>query len=146
MYKYFFALCFLSISLFAQAAIPAPAPGGNDNREQKVIGGLKWTIGSSFVPELVLGYRNVLINTNDEVKGFSSEITYNFINKSIGDLKINGIYGNVDLTGELSFGYNFISDSFLTGIGAQSAYINGNIDYLFKDGFKYSVELNSIND
>lgn len=144
MFKYFFGICLFSISLFSQMVVPPPSP--SSEREQKVVGGLEWTIGKGYIPALVLGYRNVLIDSDEDVKGISTTLTYDFVKNSFNKLKVSGIYGNEDLTGELSFGYSFISNNFLTGIATQASYVNINADYVLDEGFDYSLQLNSIND
>lgn len=144
MYKYVLGICLLSVSLFAQTATPAPTP--SSEREERVVAGLQWTFGKGFIPVLVVGYRNVLIASDDDVKGIASTLTYDFIKNSFDKFKISGIYGDVDFTGELSLGYSFLENSFLAGIGGQANYINVNADYLYNKGFDYSLQLNSIND
>lgn len=115
-------------------------------------GGLKWTFGEGFVPEIVVGYRHAEVGSNGNVQGgdfsFSFKVTgdlqlSNFIQP--GKVRVKYFNGVEYLQGEVGGGYDFKKGLF-AGISAQGPYSNAGVDYHFsaKSPYETFLEFNSL--
>jgi hypothetical protein len=120
-------------------------------------GGLKWTLGESYVPEIVGGFRYASVTSSGATQGADISIAFkvtgntdlsNFI--QLGKLRAKYLNGIDYLQGEVGGGWDFAKKGVFAGISAQGPYANTGVDYDFanKSTFGKSlspyVEFNSI--
>jgi hypothetical protein len=111
-------------------------------------GGLKWTFGESWVPEVVAGYRHAEVSTNGDTQGADISIAFKVnpalpLDKIIqpGKLRVKYFNGIDFLQGEVGGGYDFARKGFFAGIGAQGPYVNAGVDYSFSANSSFSTFL-----
>jgi hypothetical protein len=120
-------------------------------------GGLKWTLGESYVPEIVAGYRYASVTSSGATQGGDVSIAFKVTGEmnlenliQLGKLRAKYLNGMDYLQGEVGGGWDFAKKGLFTGIGAQGPYVNSGVDYDFsnKDSFSKSftpfVMFNSI--
>jgi hypothetical protein len=154
------AFSLMLISLNSEAA-PAPEPtyteSGSSTNVNMGYGGLKWTLGESYVPEIVGGYRYASVTSSGATQGTDISIAFkvtgnmqldDFIH--LGKLRAKYLNGMDYLQGEVGGGWDFAKKGLFAGISAQGPYANTGVDYDFasKSTFGKSLspymEFNSI--
>jgi len=131
---------FLAALLSTPTAFAAPpplntvSPTANSSRDvDNGYAGLKWTLGGSFVPEVVVGYRHGNINSNGDTYG--GDVSFSFQvygGLQPGKLRLKYFNGSDYLQGEVGGGYDF-SKGFFAGIGGNAPFSNLGVDYHFSD-------------
>jgi hypothetical protein len=111
-------------------------------------GGLKWTFGEGWIPEIVVGYRHAEVSTNGNTQGADASIAFKVnpalpLNEMIqpGKLRVKYFNGMDYLQGEVGGGYDFAKKSVFAGIGAQGPYANAGVDYNFSEKSSFSTFL-----
>ena len=120
-------------------------------------GGLKWTFGEGYVPEIVGGFRYASVTSSGATQGADISIAFKVTGKMelddfihLGKLRAKYLNGMDYLQGEVGGGWDFAKKGLFAGIGAQGPYVNSGVDYDFssKDSFSKSfspfVMFNSI--
>ena len=120
-------------------------------------GGLKWTFGEGYVPEIVGGFRYASVTSSGATQGADISIAFKVTGKMelddlihFGKLRAKYLNGMDYLQGEVGGGWDFAKKGLFAGIGAQGPYVNSGVDYDFssKDSFSKSftpfVMFNSI--
>ncbi|WP_290699751.1 hypothetical protein [Amphritea sp.] len=142
------SLAFLILSFNSFAGGPPPATTTttyNDVEESKdeAFIGFNWALGGSLTPELILGFRSVDVNSDGDVEGAGTSISFSLLKTSFDKIKVFGIKGNDDLAGELGFGFSLLNQSWLGTLGAQGDHFNIGADLLKQGGFQLNGQLNS---
>ena len=158
-----FLLMLISFSseTFAGTIIPSANPtyteSGSSTNVNMGYGGLKWTLGESYVPEIVGGYRYASVTSSGATQGTDISIAFkvtgnmqldDFIH--LGKLRAKYLNGMDYLQGEVGGGWDFAKKGLFAGISAQGPYSNAGVDYDFasKSTFGKSLspymEFNSI--
>lgn len=108
--------------------------------------GINWNFGVRNGATAVVGYRAARVNGRDHVDGGKAEFTWVLSGgpPGPGEFRLKAINGRRDLQGELGFGYSFHESAFLLNVGAQGAYANAGVDYLFDKGWLGSIGVNSL--
>jgi hypothetical protein len=120
-------------------------------------GGLKWTFGEGYVPEIVGGFRYASVTSSGATQGADISIAFKVTGKMeiddlihFGKLRAKYLNGMDYLQGEVGGGWDFAKKGLFAGISAQGPYVNSGVDYDFssKDSFSKSfspfVMFNSI--
>ena len=120
-------------------------------------GGVKWTLGESYMPEIVAGYRYASVTSSGATQGADVSIAFKVTGKAqlsdliyLGKLRAKYLNGIDYLQGEVGGGWDFAKKGVFAGISAQGPYANTGVDYDFanKSTFGKSlspyVEFNSI--
>ena len=120
-------------------------------------GGLKWTFGEGYVPEIVGGFRYASVTSSGATQGADISIAFKVTGKMelddlihFGKLRAKYLNGMDYLQGEVGGGWDFAKKGLFAGIGVQGPYVNSGVDYDFssKDSFSKSfspfVMFNSI--
>ena len=140
------SLVFLILSLNSFAGDDGPPPPTfsdvEDSKDEAFVG-FNWALGGSLTPELILGFRSVDVNSDGDVEGAGTSISFSLLKTSFDKIKVFGIKGNDDLAGELGFGFSLINQGWLGTLGAQGDHFNISADLLTKGGFQLNGELNS---
>jgi hypothetical protein len=95
--------------------------------------GLKWTLGGSFIPEVVVGFRHANVSTNGDTYG--GDISFSFQvwgGLQPGKLRLKYFNGADYMQGEVGGGYDF-KKGFFAGIGGKAPFSNVGVDYHFND-------------
>ena len=130
-------------------AIPLPPSSTSATNSSNVgYGGLKWTMGAGWVPEVVAGYRYAEVASNGDTQGADISIAFKVnpalpLNEIIQPGKLRAKYFNgIDfLQGEMGGGYDFAKKGAFVGIGAQGPYVNAGIDYNLSTNSPFSTFL-----
>lgn len=150
LFRLTFAVLTIFISSFAAAGSspppPTPATTVVEDSENEAFIGFNWTFGAGLTPEVVLGYRNVDVDSTGDIEGAGANISFNIAKMNFDRIKLFAIHGDEDLQGELGFGYSLLNQEWLGTLGAQGGYINLSTDILQSGEFKFNGGLNSIND
>jgi len=111
-------------------------------------GGLKWTTGDGWIPEVVAGYRYAEVASNGDTQGADISIAFKVnpalpLNEIIQPGKLRAKYFNgIDfLQGEMGGGYDFAKKGLFAGISAQGPYVNSGVDYDFTSKNTFSKSL-----
>ncbi len=127
----------------------APSGGGltlSKAYHTSFIAGLQWNFGDSQ-PELVLGVRRTQTSTSSQVRGAKIDLAIP-LKADFGQIKpvvrVMGLAGNRDVQGEFGFGMRMLDWKPVVAAGAQIPYANGGINYVFGDGVKPYVGLNTV--
>ena len=111
-------------------------------------GGLKWTLGESYVPEIVGGYRYASVTSSGATQGADISIAFkvtgnadlsNFI--QLGKLRAKYLNGIDYLQGEAGGGWDFAKKGLFAGISAQGPYSNAGVDYDFTNKSTFGKSL-----
>lgn len=152
------AFSLLLISLNSEA-LPEPTyhESGSSTNVNMGYGGLKWTLGESYVPEIVGGYRYASVTSSGATQGADISIAFKVTGKTdlanliqLGKLRAKYLNGMDYLQGEVGGGWDFAKKGLFAGISAQGPYSNTGVDYDFasKSTFGKSlspyIEFNSI--
>ena len=154
-----FLLMMSSLNSLAAALGPAPTytESGSSTNVNMGYGGLKWTVGESYVPEIVGGYRYASVTSSGATQGADISIAFKVTGKMelddlihLGKLRAKYLNGMDYLQGEVGGGWDFAKKGLFAGISAQGPYSNAGVDYDFasKSTFGKSLspymEFNSI--
>ncbi|WP_157198185.1 hypothetical protein [Methylomonas sp. DH-1] len=93
--------------------------------------GLKWTLGESFIPELVVGFRHANVGSNGETYG--GDISFSFRvwgGLQPGQIRLKYFNGADYLQGEVGGGYDF-KNGFFVGLGGKAPFSSVGLDYQF---------------
>ena len=108
-------------------------------------GGLKWTLGESYVPEIVAGYRYASVTSSGATQGGDVSIAFKVTGEmnlenliQLGKLRAKYLNGMDYLQGEVGGGWDFAKKGLFTGIGAQGPYVNSGVDYDFSNQDSFS--------
>jgi len=108
-------------------------------------GGLKWTLGESYVPEIVAGYRYASVTSSGATQGGDLSIAFKVTGEmdlenliQLGKLRAKYLNGMDYLQGEVGGGWDFTKKGLFTGIGAQGPYVNSGVDYDFSNKASFS--------
>ena len=176
--NFFILLGLVLTSYVAEAAAPPPIPGCSPdfptatcspNSSTSIsdgpastnvnmgYGGLKWTFGEGYIPEIVGGFRYASVTSSGATQGADISIAFKVTGKMelddlihFGKLRAKYLNGTDYLQGEVGGGWDFAKKGLFAGIGAQGPYVNSGVDYDFssKDSFSKSfspfVMFNSI--
>ena len=123
-------------------AVPVPEPtyteSGSSTNVNMGYGGLKWTIGESYVPEIVGGYRYASVTSSGATQGGDISIAFKVTGKMelddfihLGKLRAKYLNGMDYLQGEVGGGWDFAKKGLFAGISAQGPYANTGVDYDF---------------
>ncbi len=147
------ALAFSLIPISSAFAIPNIFPAIQTNTAvtngiDDGYGGLKWTYGEGWIPEVVAGYRHTELSTNGDAQGADISIAFKVnptlpLDKIIqpGKLRVKYLNGIDAVQGEVGGGYDFAHNSFFTGISVQGPYVNAGVDYSFSVNSPFSTFL-----
>lgn len=149
MYKTFI-LGLSSVLLTAQMATaggpPPPTTTYNvDKAENEVFVGFNWTFGQS-VPQIELGYRNLDVNSNGDVKGAGASVSFDWTEFSFDKIKLFGIRGNDDVQGQLGGGFSLLQQQWLGTASIQGNYLFINADLLGNGTPQFGGGINTISD
>ena len=148
--------CYYSGKL-TQFCTPTVTSSDTSSNVNMGYGGLKWTLGESYVPEIVAGYRYASVTSSGATQGGDLSIAFKVTGEmnldnliQLGKLRAKYLNGMDYLQGEVGGGWDFAKKGLFAGIGAQGPYVNSGVDYNFsnKDSFSKSftpfVMFNSI--
>ncbi|MFC3615473.1 hypothetical protein ACFORG_17085 [Lutimaribacter marinistellae] len=127
---------------------PPPPPAGvaTNSSDTTLYVGLNLLFGSG-APTLegILGVASGETDTSGDVTGGKAALHFR-LNDGFGlrKFKITGLVGDEDVQGELGFGYNFESQSFLGVLGANGKYWAAGADYDFTTGLEGYIGAHSI--
>jgi hypothetical protein len=120
-------------------------------------GGVKWTFGESYVPEIVGGYRYASVTSSGATQGADISIALKVTGKMqlndlihLGKLRVKYLNGMDYLQGEVGGGWDFAKKGLFAGLSAQGPYVNTGLDYdftgtnTFTKSFSPYVGFNSI--
>ena len=140
------ALSTLASTSFAGFAPVSPTITSTPTKktDNKFYAGLNWTLGGGAIPQLVLGFRNAKVESGGKTYGTGISMGFNLSKFGPGKLKLGYFDGREHLQGEANLGYDFASNKFLGGLGAQGPYVNGGVDYLFGDKLDPYFGINTI--
>ena len=134
-----FSLMLPSLNSEAQVAPnPTYTESGSSTNVNMGYGGLKWTLGESYVPEIVGGYRYASVTSSGATQGTDISIAFkvtgnmqldDFIH--LGKLRAKYLNGMDYLQGEVGGGWDFAKKGLFAGISAQGPYANTGVDYDF---------------
>ena len=139
--RYSFLFIFFIIPTVGFAnALPTPTyiESGSSTNVNMGYGGLKWTLGESYVPEIVGGYRYASVTSSGATQGTDISIAFkvtgnmqlnDFIH--LGKLRAKYLNGMDYLQGEVGGGWDFAKKGLFAGISAQGPYANTGVDYDF---------------
>ncbi len=120
------------------------APGQGVQTETRFVAGLQWNFGDSQ-PELVLAVRRTETMGSSEVLGGKLDVAiplrFDMNIKPV--VRLLGVAGDRDVQGEYGFGFQAFDMKPLLAIGMQAPFTNIGVNYLFGDGYKPYVGLNS---
>ncbi|KFN44230.1 hypothetical protein [Arenimonas oryziterrae] len=109
--------------------------GEEEVNDNEFFVGINWQFGGKSQAELVVGYRDVDVNSNGDVKGAGIDMTFPLTGGfRAGELRLKGIDGKDDLTGEYGAGWSFDENAFLVTGAAQAEFVTFGTDYLFGKG------------
>jgi hypothetical protein len=149
------ALGAVSIPAFACKGGPPPPPptitlvevGDREVSEDEFFVGINWQFGAASQAELVIGYRDVDVETNGDVSGAGVDMTFPLKDGiHVGELRFKGIEGEDDLQGEFGLGWSFFHKGFLLTAAAQGPYVTLGADFVFGTGFEPYIGVNTISD
>ena len=136
---------------------PTYTDSGSSTNVNMGYGGVKWTLGESYMPEIVAGYRYASVTSSGATQGGDLSIAFKVTGKTqltdlinLGKLRAKYLNGMDYLQGEVGGGWDFAKKGLFTGISAQGPYSNAGVDYDFtsKNTFSKSLspymEFNSI--
>lgn len=126
----------------AQAVI---IPVQDESKAESYVG-LNWELGSGYIPDIELGYRNVDIDADGDVDGYGASLTLDIEKMSIDKALIKGITGKDDYQAVLGAGYSFSSEKPVAYIGAQGNHIGAGIAVDTSLEADVSIGINSISD
>ena len=155
------ALFMLSISALAQTTIcsdfgpprscaaPTGGTGSSDVKDNKYYGGLVWELNGShgFKPDLIVGYRSLLVKSDDTVNGGDFSLRFRFDGGITFDsTRLVYVGGRRDLMGNAGIGYSNTYKSPLFNVAVQGAYARLGADYLWvgRNELKFYFEVNSL--
>ncbi len=95
--------------------------------------GLKWTLGGSFVPEVVVGFRHA--NVSSDGNTYGGDVSFSFQvwgGLQPGKIRLKYFNGADYLQGEVGGGYDF-NKGFFAGISGNAPFSNVGVDYHFND-------------
>lgn len=111
-------------------------------------GGLKWTLGESYVPEIVGGFRYASVTSSGATQGADISISFKVTGKMelddfihLGKLRAKYLNGMDYLQGEVGGGFDFAKKGLFAGISAQGPYVNSGVDYDFSSKNTFSKSL-----
>ena len=130
----------LMLSSFNSEALPETTytESGSSTNVNMGYGGLKWTLGESYVPEIVGGYRYASVTSSGATQGADISIAFKVTGKMqlddfihLGKLRAKYLNGMDYLQGEVGGGWDFAKKGLFAGISAQGPYSNTGVDYDF---------------
>lgn len=117
-----------------------------EKTEEEAYIGLEWKIGTSILPEIEVGYRQVDVESNGDVSGGQASLSFDIERRTLGKFKLEGVKGDEDLQGQLGLGYNLPDRGFLVTGGAQGNHIFAGLDYTLGTGLDVMAGINTIGD
>ena len=147
--KIFIFICLIGFEIL-QAQVPvAPPPPTvvqKDVRNQVAFATLNWYIGTSLLPNILVGYRDTTTEVNNNVKGGSISISYNTKENTLDQFKVIGIAGNTDIVGEAGVGYSLYQQQFFANVGIQGLYMDAGLDYSLNNKLGYYIGVTTVDD
>ena len=134
----------------ANGVIIAPTynDSGSSTNVNMGYGGVKWTLGESYMPEIVAGYRYASVTSSGATQGGDVSIAFKVTGKTqltdlinLGKLRAKYLNGMDYLQGEVGGGWDFAKKGLFTGISAQGPYSNAGVDYDFSSKNTFSKSL-----
>ena len=156
LHKQLLLLGFLSLFIIKSEAgrpllpetTPTSTTSGSSTNVNMGYGGLKWTLGESYVPEIVGGYRYASVTSSGATQGADISIAFkvtgnmqldDFIH--LGKLRAKYLNGMDYLQGEVGGGWDFAKKGLFAGISAQGPYSNAGVDYDFASNGTFGKSL-----
>lgn len=125
-------LTVLMASSVTYASIPLTTPAGSStDTVNRGYVALKWSLGGSFTPEAVVGFRHARVDDNGDTDGEDISYSFNLIGGfQAGKLRAKYFNGNENAQGELGGGYDFANGIF-AGVGIKAPYLTIGVDYQY---------------
>jgi hypothetical protein len=146
-------LAMLSITAINANAQPQPPTIYTDasNTENRVYAGIVFDLDGSdgFVPDVVLGFRSLHVNSSDSVDGadLSARISYGKHDKGImfDSARLVYVGGERNVMGNIGIGYSNTHASFIGTAAIQGPYTRIGSDFEFgKNKFEPFLEINTL--
>lgn len=119
-------------------------PGTSSDTQTKAYAGLRWDLGGTLMPALVLGVRQTKVKRDGNTSGADISLALLFTGGvGIEKLRLKGFSGKEGFQGELGGGYSFSGKSFFVGGGGNGPYFNLGVDWLPGVGLTPSVMLHT---
>jgi hypothetical protein len=138
----------LSLANGIIAPIYTESYSGSSNNVNMGYGGVKWTLGESYMPEIVAGYRYASVTSSGATQGADVSIAFKVTGKAqlsdliyLGKLRAKYLNGMDYIQGEVGGGWDFAKKGLFTGISAQGPYVNTGVDYDFSSKNTFSKSL-----
>lgn len=130
-------------------ALPTGSTGAGEFRDNKYYGGLVWELDGSrgLKPDLIIGYRSLLVKSDDTVNGGDFSLRFRFDDGITFDsTRLVYVGGRRDVMGNAGIGYSNTYKSPLFNLAVQGEYARLGVDYLWvgRNELKFYFELNSL--
>lgn len=125
------ALIFATASTLATAGgTPPTAITKGSNYQTKAYAGLKWTLGGSTTPALVLGVANAKTKSNGQSTGSDLAVSFALPGGLMPQsVKLSYLNGTHNTQGEIGAGYNFATAKPFTGVGIRAPFVTIGADF-----------------
>jgi len=118
-------------SVYPAIATTTGVAGSATDTVNRGYAGLKWTLGESLTPAVVVGYRHARVESNGDTRGGDVSFSFNLLGGfQPGKLRAKYFNGQENLQGEVGGGFDFTKGIF-AGVSAQGPFVNLGADYLF---------------
>ena len=106
--------------------------------------GIQWDFSDSQ-PQLVAGVRRLDTRPNGDVAGGKLDIALplGFDKPLDPTIRAMGVVGTRDIQGEAGLGWKIMSSRAVAAVGVQAPYTNGGVNYVFGDGLKPYLGVNT---
>ena len=121
--------------------ILTPAAGGTKETETRAYAGLNWHLGGGATPALVLGVFSARVKPNGDTAG--GDLAFH-INLADGVKPGSYLNGQNDFQAEAGFGYDFLKNAPLLGLGFNAQHVSLGVDAYANPGFVPYVTLHSM--
>lgn len=128
---------------------PTGSTGAGEVRDNKYYGGLVWELDGTrgFKPDLIVGYRSLLVKSDNSVNGGDFSLRFRFDDGiNFDSTRLVYVGGRRDLMGNAGIGYSNSYKSPLFNLAVQGAYTRLGADYLWasRNELKFYFEANSL--
>ena len=106
--------------------------------------GIQWDF-SDMQPQVVAGVRRIETKTDGNVVGAKLDIALplGFDKPLDPTIRAMGLVGTRDIQGEAGLGWKIMSSRAVAAVGVQAPYTNGGVNYVFGDGLKPYLGVNT---
>lgn len=103
---------------------------------------------SDMQPEIIGGVRYTKTDTSNDVTGAKADIAIPVMGDMpfVPTFRVMGVMGSTEVQGEAGLGYDFATENFLLGVGAQGPYVNGGINFEFDGSLHPYIGANTLED